>query len=259
MNERAINHLENELEQGEFSFGETFSYGWDIWKSNLLVLIGIMIIFMVISVVMGFIPYGGSQLAGILINPALMCGTYIFCANATKGRGEFSNLFDGFSKWKELVFLTLISYVIYIVCAVPFIYSLGIDNLSVLASGDPLVIRQSIPEFDVYNLLLLLPMIIVGLLMSLSVPMLYFYDLGPIDALKYSARFIMNHFFMFLLFFFVVILVGCSGMILLFIGIIITIPIIFTMSFAAFSKMTNLEGYNSEEGQQDLSQHIVES
>ncbi len=258
MESNATNHLDEALDRVSLSFGSVFSEGFNLWKKGLGPLLGFIIISSVISFVVGLIPIAGSIVGNLVLTPALTLGAFIFCHNTLKGRDDFGDFFKGFQIVPSIIILSLITSLVYLLLSVPMILAIGVDEIMGLVTGDLDPTTFMLEDFDWTILLMALPIVLTGFLFSFSLPMMWFYKLSPLVAIKYSCKFVFNNFLTIIALIIVAILFAISGIIGLIIGIFVTIPIIYTVLYSTFSQGTDLHAYLDDTVDLEISDHLVE-
>lgn len=86
------------------SVGEVLSEGWELTKSNFGLLIGAFVVYAVISMAAGFVPFGS-----LVVGGPLMGGLLAIALRLVAGRpAEFNNLFDGFKRFVPLMLVQIV-------------------------------------------------------------------------------------------------------------------------------------------------------
>lgn len=249
-----------------FKFGDYISEGFRIVQKNIGLFVGYTVIYFLMSSVMGSIPVIGS-LASIVISPVLMAGFYIVAHKVQNNReAEFSNFFDGFKDFKEIaiaaVMITLITVGLFVV---PFLLIVGVDNLmgifnayqEFISTADPYVFEG---VFDIFKerwwliFLGMIPAIYFSISYYWTYLFIIFYKLPAWEAMEASRKTVTKNWGIIFLFLFVVGLIGGMGIILLFIGILFTIPVMTSAIYASFADVTKLN-YAEDH---DISEHLVD-
>jgi uncharacterized membrane protein len=91
-------------------------------------------------------------------------------------------------------------------------------------------------------MLCLVPAFIVGGCLFFTVPLIVERKLGPIEAMKASYEYTKNNLLMFTLFAFVVQLIAQAGSYACYVGLLATIPLLFTITAVAYRDSFGLEG-----------------
>lgn len=110
----------------ELPIGECIRRGWDLALQNLGPLIGYTCLVIAIHVTLAFIPILGWGV-GIVINPALSAGYFIYIRKKIRGEAaEFQDFFGGFDFLGQLFILGLVSgFLIFLgtlLCIIPGLY-----------------------------------------------------------------------------------------------------------------------------------------
>ena len=120
-----------------------WSEGWRVFTASPLLWIGILIVLLVISIALQFIPLIG-QIAAALLWPVWFGGLMLGCHALAQGRPlAFSHLFAGFSEGRALPFiiLGLISFLASIVMLLVLTFialgSFGVAGFWAMLTGDP--------------------------------------------------------------------------------------------------------------------------
>ncbi|MGI9158801.1 MAG: hypothetical protein ACR2K1_03515, partial [Saprospiraceae bacterium] len=95
-------------------------------------------------------------------------------------------------------------------------------------------------------LLVIIPAAYMSIAFSWSAYFVWFFNMGPWDAMQASRRVIQREFWRILLFVIVTGLIGMSGLILLGVGLLFTYPAMLLMHYAAFSDVLRLEDHDTD-------------
>ncbi|MFT4565857.1 MAG: hypothetical protein ACI9FN_000810 [Saprospiraceae bacterium] len=241
----AREHLEEALNTSNFDLGGYINHGFSIWRKGAVAFIGFMLIVIVISMVLAFIPVFGSLLSSLFVSSCLTLGAY-FVAQKIDDDEEFTfeNFFDGFQFIAQVIVLNLIIFAIAFLLIIPFALMVGFPFIIAAFSGDPS--SMDFGGFSPMAILAILPLIYASLLATFAVPMIGFYGLSSLEALQYSARFCHKHWILLFLFFIIVMVIVCLGFIGMIIGVFVTASFIYPMIYAVFQDLTDWEGYNSD-------------
>jgi len=232
-----------------FQFGSYISRGFQIVNKELGLFIGYTITFLLISIVLAFIPLIGSVLSTFFINPALAAGFYLASRRIDDQEGlVFSDFFKGFDWWQNLAVVILIQLGVYMIVLVPaglFAY-LSID----LSSNIP-----DITTFPFWIFLFMLPIIYISVAWVFAPMLVVFYDMKGWDALEASRKIVTQNWFSYLLFGFVVGIIVMLGMLLFGIGMLYTLPAGACMLYAAFR---GIVGMPDSADEPQFSTHLVD-
>lgn len=194
--------IEKGINEGYEVFASNcYSKGWQLVINNLGLFVGFTIVYMLISMVLGLIPFIGS-LANLAISPSLIIGFYIVADKLEKGEQvTFSNFFDGFSKLGDLFIVHLVML---------FFVIIGF-------------------------ILLVIPGIYLAVAYSFATPMVWFiYNGSVLDTLKTSRILISKNWLSFLGFYLIGLLVCILGLICLGVGIFVAIPVMYVAHYYLF-------------------------
>lgn len=256
MSAEAKEHLDRVLPTSKFEFGEFFSAGFDLWKQGFWAFFGFGLLYMIITGVVGMIPYVGSVVTNLILAPILTGGAYVYCRNLRRdGIAEFESFFSLFNSPVNLIVAYFIYALIGILLCLPFLFSMGMEVYEIWGTTEMI---NYFEFFDYSKLLLLLPILFIILLFSYVVHFVVFYKLTAVDAVVYSVKFCLKHYVIVLLFFLVVYFVAMLGVLGLFIGIFFTFTMIYPMSFESFRLLTDLDGFNSSDEQQVVINQLIE-
>jgi hypothetical protein len=257
------NRVQQLLDEGyDFKFGQYISDGFSLLQKNLGGFIGFIILVLIISSVMSMIPIVGNL--GVFITTPLMAGMYLVAAKVKNGEhNEFGDFFKGFDFIGPLAIMTLITFGLYIVAAIPFFIYMGtslgplLGDLGSIDPEDPTFILEIFANINFgLSFLLMLPLVYLGIAWSWATFFIVFHKMSPWEALESSRKVITKKFFMFLLFGIVVGIIAVAGMIAFLIGMLFTIPAMMLASFAAFEDIVGL-GDENNDNQDSILDHLV--
>lgn len=171
----------------EFRLGDYFAKGWEIFRQNIGIFIGYFLVYIGISLLGNIIPIIGS-LALVVISPVLTIGPYIVANRIDRNEPyEFKTFFQGFDKFGQLFVVYLLQILMIFAAMLPgfvvLISSFGLaflDNLTLSSgAGSGLFIGA---------LLITIPAIYLGISYALALPLVWFFDLQPWQALETSRK-----------------------------------------------------------------------
>ncbi len=184
----------------EFKFGEYINKGFELFKKNAGGFIGYLLIVMIISFVLTFVPVVGA-LASVVILPALYAGFFIVGKKILHDEPyEFGDFFKGFD---YLLHLFLGNFIVGIFVAIGIV-------------------------------LLIIPGIYLGVAYAWVSLFIVFAGKEFWPAMELSRKVISKKWFSFLGFLIVLGLINLAGLIALGIGILVTAPATMLALFAAF-------------------------
>lgn len=268
-----------------FSVSDFLRKGWEIYKKNAGSFIGFLFLFFLISLVSNIIPIIGPLANSLILSPALSVGFYIVAhlihKNEIYGFGDF---FKGFEHWVQLMLMTMVTVLIYIVVLSPSIFIFmksGIVAWYMEVLANPLDPPSELPPIDGKTIgiffLNLIPVIYLSIAYMWAPMFIVFYRMPFWDALETSRKMITQKWFsvfglilafvgLFILVYIPAILLavmlpilGIILMVAVVIAAICLMPVIYTTIYASFAEATGLTEANSESGMgDDLLDHLVE-
>jgi uncharacterized membrane protein len=210
--------------------------GWRHFKSSALAWIGALIVWFVISLILGFIPVLGS-IASILLGPVIMAGFMYGCSEQDAG-GDFtlSHLFAGFSNNLGQLLLVAVFYFILLILAVVII----MGGVFVLAGGaaaieNPETVGMmgggAITGIVVLSLLLIIPV----LMSYIFAPALVMLDnLSAFEAMKYSFLGCLKNILPLIVFSLLAMLLLFVGSLPFGLGLLVVFPMLTAATYAAY-------------------------
>ncbi|MBA3848392.1 MAG: hypothetical protein C0502_00155 [Opitutus sp.] len=205
---------------------ECLSRSFQLWTSNFLPLVGATILVILVQFAIGIVPILGS-LAGLLLNGVFYGGLYYYYLG--KMRGEPREIGDAFAGFKRglgpLILCSLIQSAIMIAVLLVFMAPwLGFIVSSVLLHGDK-VMPAMAPGLIALTSIGVLLMLYIGVSICFSFVLVIDKGLGPWDAIVTSWRVVAANWFSVFFTLLLGVLLGALGLIALFVGILLTIPL----------------------------------
>jgi len=223
------------IDQGyEFNFGDYLSKGFNIVGKQAVLYMAFTFVFFLILMVSGLIPILG-QLAALVLGPCLLAGFHLVNRKVDDGQSiVFGDFFKGFEFWSQLLLVVLIMVGLAILLMIPvgFIIGFGMD-MEAIAAGD-------ISGFPWWVFLLMLPLIYLGVAWGYSSFLIIFHGMSAWPAMEASRQIISQKWFYFLLFGFIVGIIGSIGAIAFGIGMLFTLPAAYAMQFASFRDVVGM-------------------
>jgi hypothetical protein len=239
-------------ENYELRIGDYIGQGFNLVGRNVGGFIGYILLFLLIAVVLAFIPIIGS-LASWIISPALSIGPYIVANKLDRNEPtEFSDFFRGFDKIWPLFLTSLLTGLIIVLAALPgiiVIFSSGFDILSYPE------MNMSPTTLWIGILLTLIPAVYLGVSYTFAPMFVWFYDMDAWQAMEASRKIVGKQWLMMLVFLIAVGLIAAAGLILLVVGILFTAPAMNCALYAAFADVTRLNEEHT--GESDIIDHFV--
>jgi membrane-anchored glycerophosphoryl diester phosphodiesterase (GDPDase) len=245
-------YIEQALENGyEFRIGEYLSRGFEIFKNNPGGYLGYTVLYLLISFVVALIPFLGT-IIGVFISPPLTVGIPIAAhLQVRNGSTEFGNFFKGFDDFAQLLVANIITLLIYILLLIPVVFILGFSFFSALATSDPEAISDVFSSLQGLGLgftviILLFTYVVVSLRWTNYLIVFFKYD--AVSAIKTSWQLTNKKWFYHLAFVIIFGFAAFLGVIALFVGIILVIPVILAADYVGFVDVTGLNNAEIEDG-----------
>lgn len=236
--------LENHLANGyEVKIGDYISRGFEILKANMGGYIGYMAVFMVLSFFINFIPFGN-----LILSPLLLFGFYLVSnlISQHKTIPPFGTFFNGFQHAGKLIVIALITFVAYLVCALPFLISVGVSIFSLRGADNSEIISTILAGPLPILGIGLLVIIFLGVSWVFASMIAVFHNKEAWTAMETSRKLVAKNWLMVFLFLIVVGIISMSGFILLGIGILFTLPLGLCSLYAAFEDIAGLPTDDAE-------------
>jgi hypothetical protein len=238
-------NVENAIQNGyELKVGEALSQGIDIFKKNAGGFIGYAFVSGIILVFVGVLPI--ISIANIFLSPILLAGFYIVAHKvANNETTTFSDFFKGFDKFGEFALLGVLQLVIYIAIFVPFIIvlfaTIGVGALSGQSGQALASALLGIGSFAAIILLLTLAAFIyVSVSLMTASPLILFCNYNAVDAMKTSFKLVGKQWGSWFLLALLGAVLNFFGTLVLFIGLLISFPIVYCMNYSAFRNVARL-------------------
>ncbi len=244
----------------DFKFGDYISRGFEIFKKEAGLFIGFTVVFFILSMVIGLIPFVGPVANNLVISPALTVGFYLVARKLDIGQGaEFGDFFKGFDFTGQLVIATIVKSLIIGLTFIPFaliFWKYGWVEWYMEIIKNPGTPPTDYPEFPpLWSLLLLLPTIFLSVIYAWTYLFIAFYKMQFWDAMEASRKLIAKNWLTIFAFLLVVGLILFAGLLLLCVGVLVTFPAAMCMSYAAFADVTKLNEEPSEGA--GIEEHLI--
>ncbi|MBV8465556.1 MAG: hypothetical protein JO218_06395 [Burkholderiales bacterium] len=223
------------------------SEGFDFFKRNPGIWIALVIIYIVVNMVLGLVPFLG-RLATTILAPVLTAGLMLGCLAQDQGRElEIEHLFAGFKRnTGKLVMVGVLSLVAYI--AVFVALAIGI---AILAGGAAMTGALSGGAQGVMSMMgagmgigiALLVLVTVLLLIPVAMATYYapalvvFHDLEAIDALKMSFAASLKNLPALIVLGIVVMVLAVLSVVTLFLGLLVLLPTAFAAHYVSYKRV----------------------
>jgi uncharacterized membrane protein len=230
----------NDFYPSAINAGDCVSNAWNLVKQNYGMYLGIALIGMILS---GCIPCVSLFLVGPILG-----GIYYVVLRDMRGEPvEFGMMFKGFEKFVPLMVIGLIQMIPEIIAQIlRVVVQVGNIGLSGGKDRDFDFFAPNGPELLASGLLIVvaivaLVLIVFGIawrvLLFFAIPIALERDLGPVEAMKLSAKAAMSNLGGLIVLFIFEFLIALLGIIALCIGIFFVIPIIYAANAFAYRQV----------------------
>lgn len=223
----------------KIDLGDCLSRSFELWKANLLPLVGITALIIFIQMAAGMVPILGA-LSGIFLNGVFYGGLYYYYLGKMRGEPrEISDAFAGFSKaFVPLMLATLLTSVLTILVMLPFFGPFFITMVKAAVSG-----AAEPPDFPAFALLFMfigfIPMLYLSISWLFTFPLVIDRGLGPWTAMEVSRRVVGRQWFRLFFLMLVAGILAMLGLIGLIIGVFFTLPLAFGALLYAYEDSCN--------------------
>jgi uncharacterized membrane protein len=239
-----------------FPFSDYISKAFDIFQRQMGMFIGFILMYLITSAVIGSIPLLGDIAVQVLIDPIFTIGMFIVSHKiARKEVPGFEDFFKGTERLGDLILTAVISIAITAAAILPFIFFVwqyGVVDWFWAFQENPEAVFD-LPMFPSWTFIFLLPVIYISVAYSWGYQFVYFYDMQAWEGLEWSRQIITKKWFTFFGFSFLLGLIAVSGILLLVVGLLFTIPPVIIAQYVAFADVTKLD----EEIEEDISDHLI--
>lgn len=214
--------IEQKIQHGyTISVESCISGGWKLFRKNPGPFILYGLLAGLILIFLGLIPIVGS-VASYLVVPALYAGVHLGARKIDiEGSAELNDFFKGFDHVVQLFLYSLISGIL----------------------------------ITIGTFLLVIPGIWLAVGVTLSMPMIVFAKTDFWDSIKMSVKLVNKNWFQFLALWIVIILLNFVGVMFLFVGLLVTIPVTFCILYCVYKEVV---GFSGGEGYINLEDHLVD-
>ena len=256
--------IENLVSSGiSFSIGDAIGKGFDVFKKEMGLFIGAGIVFGIISIVtsaiLAYVPVAGNIL-NQAISYCLVGGMVIMANKVLKNQSvSFGDGFDGFKFFGQIIVAYLIMAIFLFIASIPglaiLFASFGTILMDIfLGNGDFSALSGiGFGAFFMAIPVILIPVIAIYTFYTLTFHFIVLNGMGAWEAMEASRKIVMKKFIKFFIANIVIGLLMVSGVILLGIGLLFTIPLGIISTFMIYH--TVVSKIDSEEP--DIAQHLV--
>lgn len=255
MNLQQKERLESIINEGYiFHFSDYFTKGIDIFKKDIGSFVGYTLVYLIISMVVGFIPILGS-IAGMFITYPLMMGFVIVAHKINRNEVfEFGTFFKGFDFFVPL----FLQYLVIVLIACALLIPLGIFAFASidLMNPDIFALANDLEGLGWPILLIMIPLFYLMVSWRWAPHFIVFYNMPFWDAMETSRRLVGKNFWPLFGFLLLLGLLTMSGVVAFVVGLVFTIPLAMCVDYAAFADVTRLLSVDDQD--MDLTEHFVE-
>ncbi|MCU1289101.1 MAG: hypothetical protein JWN60_1330 [Acidobacteria bacterium] len=229
---------ELEIRESAIDPSNCISEGWALIKPNYGLFLGMSVIMIVITIVVGLIPYIGDLINVFLTGP-LLCGVYIaLLAKMRSDEPNFAMFFEGFSRFLPAMLITLIPLIPWLILAL-FAYlfvSFGSDQAADAAAlqGLESIFGILTPVLIVSYIGAFLVSLALQILLFFALPLVAEHNLNTVDAVKLSLSGAASNFGGIIVLLIFETLIALLGVIALCIGIFFVLPVIYAANIIAY-------------------------
>jgi uncharacterized membrane protein len=244
----------------DFRFGDYLSKGFELFQKNAGNFIAFGVVAGIITVFALIIPILGWIAAIFFLIPALTAGIYIVAHRLDRGEQvEFRDLFKGFDYAGNLAAATFMVALTIGLSLIPYFFVAGgLETASLLSEiiNNPQAIErlEDLPKAPFWAVLLYAPAIYLSVSYSWTLHFIVFYQLGAWEAMEMSRQIIAKAWIQMFLYVIVLNFIASVGILALFVGILVTYPIMLCAQYAAFAEVTGLLEDEDEGG---IMEHLV--
>lgn len=211
---------------------------FELWKANLLPLVGATVVMMLVQMAAGLIPLLG-MLAGLLLNGVFYGGLYYYYLGKMRGEPRtLGDIFAGFSKaFVPLMLASLLMALLIFAMMAPFFGPFFFEILKAVMAGS-----QEPPDLSGASVgmifLGIIPVLYLGVSWAFTFVLVIDKGLGPWTAMEVGRRLVTRQWFRVFFVFLFGTIIGCLGLIGLIIGVVFTIPLLIGSVLYAYEDLT---------------------
>lgn len=208
---------------------------FELWKANLLPLVGVTFVVMLVMMVLGIIPVLGS-LINLVFAGVFYGGLYYYYLGKLRGEPrEFGDAFAGFSRaLAPLILANLLTVLISMAVACVLIAPWGIMIFLATRSGQP-----PNPLLFVGIFVCALPLIYLSVSWMFTPLLVIDKGLGPWTAMEVGRRVVTKYWFRVFFTAFLAGMLAALGLIGFIVGIFFTLPLVFGAITCAYEDLFN--------------------
>jgi hypothetical protein len=253
--------LENVLDNGyDFQLGNYISRGFNIFGKNAGMFIGYLFIYFCITFALALIPILG-QIASGLISSSLIAGYFIVADKTDRGENaQFSNFFDGFQSWGQLVVAAILTGLLALALCIPFIIYVMVRFGTAILTRN--VDSDSLSSFGALDVIAIIAFFVAIFYLSISfiyTGLFIVFDKMESWAAMMASRklveknMLMHFFFLFAWGFIIIISALPLGL-----GLLVTIPAAYCSMYVAWADITNYHEEFEVSPEDDIMRHLID-
>lgn len=211
---------------------------FELWKANLLPLVGATLLMMLLQMAAGMIPLLG-MLAGLLLNGVFYGGMYYYYLGKMRGEPRtIGDIFAGFSKaFVPLMLASVLTSLIIVAVMAPFFGPFFFEIIKAVMAGSPE--PPDLSGASVGMIFLgMIPMVYLAIAWTFTFVLVIDKGLGPWTAMEVGRRLVTRQWFRVFFTLLLGAIVAMLGVIGLIIGVFFTIPLLFGTLLYAYEDLT---------------------
>lgn len=231
----------------EFKFSTYLANGFDYFKAQAGLFIGFFVVSFIMIMVASFIPLAGS-IASSVLSLTFLVGYFIVCSKIKQGEHvAFDDFFKSFASIGQITIIQLILLGFTLVILMPLLI-FGFTTLfsgifSTIKSGGFQENMSNEELLALFNIDGLIPLVIITVILimfmqtiyTFSAANSYFFKANAWQSMEASRKVIQQKFFHFFGLMIVIMMINILGMLCLLVGLLVTIPLSYTIMYAAFN------------------------
>jgi hypothetical protein len=234
----------------EVDIGASLTRGWEVFKANAGMLIGVSVLVYVLMSAASLAAYVVMVVAGIpflntvalLVSAPLMGGLWKFYIKYIRNQaGQVGDAFSGFGpRYLQLVLVNLIPTLISVGCMAlaGLVGALTVPGLSALGrSGRGVMTAAVFIPLGILFLVAMLAMIYLGTCWVFAMPLVSDKGMKFWPAMELSRRVVSKHWWMTFWLLVVVGVLGMAGVFACLFGLLVTLPVAFAMIASHYEKL----------------------
>lgn len=223
------------------------SCGWKLFTTNPVIWIVMQVIFMVLAIVAGFIPFFGMVLFS-LFAPVLGGGMIMAADKCSRGETiTVNDLFTGFRDQRLMKNLLVVGAIgmLFTILSV-LVGGVGMGGMMATMEGGQVPNPGSMGLLAVGGILSLVVSVVWGMAAFFGVPLVALNGLEPVAALKSSFRACLSNWLPLTVFGLIAVLLVMLGSIPFFLGLLIVFPFLFCAVYCGFKSIYSTSIPSSE-------------